>query len=65
MPTLYVWGDGDPALGREAAEGTAAHVRGPYRFEPLPGVGHWVPETASSLFTTLLLEHLAAYGTAR
>ena len=65
VPTLYVWGDGDPALGREAAEGTAAHVRGPYRFEPLPGVGHWVPETASSLFTTLLLEHLAAYGTAR
>jgi pimeloyl-ACP methyl ester carboxylesterase len=34
-PTLYVWSDNDVALGRDAAEATAAHVEGPYRFEVL------------------------------
>ena len=60
--TLYVWGEDDPALGREAAEATAQHVHGPYRFVRLPGVGHWVPETAGEQLTKLLLDHLAAGG---
>ena len=58
VPTLYVWGDGDPAIGRDAAVATADHVTGPYRFEVLEGVGHWIPELASDRFTSLLLEHL-------
>jgi pimeloyl-ACP methyl ester carboxylesterase len=58
-PTLYVWSTDDPALGREAAEGTAAQVEGPYRFEVLDGVGHWVPEAAPAELNRLLLEHLA------
>ena len=61
MPTLYVWSDQDPALGREAAEATAALVTGDYRFEVLEGVGHWIPEQAALRFTTLLLAHLAAH----
>ena len=44
VPTLYVWSDGDLALGRTAAEATAAHVEGPYRFVELDGVSHWIPE---------------------
>jgi pimeloyl-ACP methyl ester carboxylesterase len=44
VPTTYVWGRGDPALGRAAAEATAAHVEGPYRFVELDA-GHWLPET--------------------
>ena len=58
VPTLYVWGDGDPAIGRDAAAATADHVTGPYRFEVLEGVGHWIPELAPDRFTSLLLEHL-------
>jgi pimeloyl-ACP methyl ester carboxylesterase len=58
MPTLYVWSDRDPALGREAADATAALVSGPYRFEVLEGVGHWIPELAAARFTPLLVEHL-------
>ena len=50
MPTLYVWSDQDPALGREAAEATAALVTGDYRFEVLEGVGHWIPEQAADRF---------------
>jgi pimeloyl-ACP methyl ester carboxylesterase len=57
-PTLYVWSDHDVALGRDAAEATAAHVQGPYRFEVLEGVSHWIGETAADRFNPLLLEHL-------
>jgi pimeloyl-ACP methyl ester carboxylesterase len=60
-PTLYVWSDADLALGPVAAHATAAHVRGPYRFEVLHDVSHWVPEQAHDQLTTWLLEHLAAH----
>ena len=59
-PTLYVWSDNDVALGREAAEATAQHVQGPYRFEVLEGISHWIPEEAADRFNALLLEHLAS-----
>lgn len=61
-PTLYVWGDGEPVFSRQAAEETAEHVTGPYRFEILEDVGHWVPEQAGGELTRLLLDHLAAHG---
>ena len=60
-PTLYVWSTDDMALGREAAEATGDHVAGPYRFEVLEGVSHWIPEHAADDFGRLLLEHLAAH----
>ena len=59
-PTMYVWSTQDPALGREAAEETTRHVAGPYRFEVLEGVGHFIPEEASEPLNRLLLEHLGA-----
>ena len=43
VPTTYVWGRRDPALGRAAAEGTADHVSGDYLFLELDA-GHWLPE---------------------
>lgn len=60
-PTLYLWGTDDPALGRVAAELTAEHVEGPYRFEALDGVGHWVAEQAPEVTSRMLLEHLASH----
>lgn len=62
VPTLHVWSTDDPFLGREAAEATASFVRGPYRFEVLEGVDHWVPEKAASEVNRLLLDHLAAHA---
>lgn len=59
MPTLYVWSTEDVALGRRAAEGTAKWVEGPYRFEVLQGVSHWIPEMAPEESCRLLLDHLA------
>jgi pimeloyl-ACP methyl ester carboxylesterase len=60
-PTLYVWSTDDMALGREAAEATGSHVDGPYRFEVLEGVTHWVPEEGAADFSRLLLAHLAEH----
>jgi pimeloyl-ACP methyl ester carboxylesterase len=62
VPTLYVWSDNDIALGRSAAEATVRWVSGPYRFEVLEGVSHWIPETAPDALNRLLLGHLAAHG---
>jgi pimeloyl-ACP methyl ester carboxylesterase len=42
-PTTFLWGRHDPALGRAAAERTAAVVHGDYRFVEVDG-GHWLPE---------------------
>ena len=62
MPAMYVWSTADIALGREAAESTAAFVDGPYRFEVLEGVSHWIPEEATAELNALLLDHLQAHG---
>lgn len=59
-PTLYVWSTNDVALGRDAAEATADHVKGPYRFEVFDGVSHWIAEEAPERLNALLLEHLAS-----
>jgi pimeloyl-ACP methyl ester carboxylesterase len=60
VPTLFVWSTGDVALGRVAAEGTADWVTGPYRFEVLDGLSHWIPEVAPDVVSRLVLEHVAA-----
>jgi pimeloyl-ACP methyl ester carboxylesterase len=60
VPTLFVWSTEDPALGREGAEWTAEYVEGPYRFEVLEGVSHWIPEEAPDRLNELLLQHLAS-----
>lgn len=61
VPTLYVWSSGDGAVGRTAAEATAACVRGPYTFEVLENVSHWVPEMAPFELSDLLVRHLLAH----
>jgi pimeloyl-ACP methyl ester carboxylesterase len=61
VPTLYIWGDADDTVGRIAAEGTKDFVSAPYRFEALPGVGHFAADQAPERVSELLLQHLAAY----
>jgi len=57
-PTLYVWSTNDTALGRTAAEATAAQVEGPYEFVELDGISHWIPEQAPDALVGHLLRHL-------
>ena len=61
VPTLYVWGDADDTVGRTAAEGTGEFVSAPYRFEVLPGVGHFIADQAPDRLNELLLAHLAKH----
>jgi pimeloyl-ACP methyl ester carboxylesterase len=44
VPTTYLWGCLDPALGRAAAERTREWVDSDYDFVELQA-GHWLPET--------------------
>lgn len=46
VPTTFVRGDADVAVGEVAARSCAEHVSGPYRFVALDGVSHWVPDEA-------------------
>ncbi len=59
---MYLWGDEDATVGRIAAEATADFVTGPYRFEVLPGVGHFITDQAPERATELLLQHVGAYS---
>jgi pimeloyl-ACP methyl ester carboxylesterase len=61
VPTLYIWGDADDTVGRPAAEGTVDFVAAPYRFEVLPGGGHFVADQMPDRVSELMLEHIAAH----
>lgn len=61
VPTLYIWGDADDTVGRAAAEGTGEFIAAPYRFEILPGVGHYAADQVPEQVNVSLLEHLARH----
>ena len=54
VPTTYVWGRHDFALGRFAAERTEHYVDGPYAFVDLDA-GHWLPETEPAAVAEAIL----------
>jgi pimeloyl-ACP methyl ester carboxylesterase len=57
VPATYIWGRDDFALGRVAAETTARHVVGPYRFVEL-SAGHWLPETRPREVAEVILDRV-------
>ena len=61
VPTMFTWSDGDTALCIDGALLTEEYVSGPYRFEVLEGVNHWIPDLAAEAMSTILLEHLRRY----
>jgi len=61
QPTLFVWSDKDVALKRKGAVNTERYVDGPYTFEILTGVSHWIPEAAPEEFTELVVAHLRSH----
>jgi pimeloyl-ACP methyl ester carboxylesterase len=58
-PTLGIWGTGDLALTEEQMTGSAAYVKGPWRYERLDGCGHWLQLEAPDRLNPLLLEFLS------
>ena len=61
VPTLFVFGTQDCCLGRDAADLTKNYVTGPFQYEILEGVSHWIPEAAPGPVNKLLVQHLAKY----
>jgi pimeloyl-ACP methyl ester carboxylesterase len=61
VPTLYIWGDADDTVGRIAAEGTHEFIAAPYRFEVLPGIGHFVADQSPDRISELMLEHIRTH----
>jgi pimeloyl-ACP methyl ester carboxylesterase len=62
VPTGYVYGDQDVALGRRAADLTGRSVSGPYRYEVLRGASHWLPEQHASRVADLFLQLATSAG---
>ncbi|HVT76620.1 MAG TPA: alpha/beta fold hydrolase, partial [Acidimicrobiales bacterium] len=58
VPTLYIYGTGDIALDRHAADRTGDYVDAPYRYEVLDGVSHWIPEEVPERVAALVLDFI-------
>jgi pimeloyl-ACP methyl ester carboxylesterase len=58
VPVTYVWGDGDLAQGRKGAEETGLHIVGPYRFVPLAGRSHWLPDEVPGEVADAVLDRI-------
>ncbi|HYL08710.1 MAG TPA: alpha/beta hydrolase [Candidatus Udaeobacter sp.] len=58
-PTVLLWGDQDPALGRLQAEGTAKHMTGEFKLEVLEGAGHWLQFERSADVSRALIESVS------
>jgi pimeloyl-ACP methyl ester carboxylesterase len=59
VPSLYIYGTQDFALGPKAADLTARYVTGPYRYERLDA-SHWLPEEVPDIVTKLIVEHIGS-----
>jgi pimeloyl-ACP methyl ester carboxylesterase len=59
VPTLYIWGEHDQALGKTAALATAGFCKGPYRFERLAGRSHWLLEESPEEISRLVREQVS------
>jgi pimeloyl-ACP methyl ester carboxylesterase len=57
VPTTFIWGNGDEALGRRAAELTERFVAADYRFVELDE-NHWLPENAPDIIAREILADL-------
>ncbi len=57
-PTLFIWGNADPAVGRVAVDGQRTFMQGPFTEIELD-TGHWLMATEPTRVITAILEHLA------
>ena len=58
VPTTYLWGSQDEALGARGAYSTEEYVSAPYRFVELEA-GHWLPECQAEVVAREVLQRVA------
>ena len=59
-PTMGVWSTGDIALTEAQMTGSAEQVSGPWRYEVLRDLGHWMQVEDPAAVNRLLLDFLPA-----
>jgi pimeloyl-ACP methyl ester carboxylesterase len=59
-PTMGVFSTGDLYLTEDAMVRSAEFVKGPWRYERIEGVSHWIPANAPEQFNRLMLDFLQA-----
>jgi pimeloyl-ACP methyl ester carboxylesterase len=62
VPTLYIWGENNMALGEDAAMRTMDFVKDPLQFVRLAGHAHWLPNGGEPDLRPIILAHLRAYN---
>ncbi|HEX3033670.1 MAG TPA: alpha/beta hydrolase [Thermodesulfobacteriota bacterium] len=60
-PTLQIWGEDDPFLGKQMIQGTQEFIQAPYRLEFIPNCSHWVQQEAPDEVNKLMLDFLKDY----
>ena len=61
VPTLFIWGEADFAIGNYGVEKCQDHVKGDYNFVKLKG-GHWLVQTNYDEVASSVINHLKKYG---
>ena len=62
VPALYLYGAGDFALSRKAADLTERYVKGPYNYQVLAGASHWLPEACPDVVAREVIAHAGEFG---
>ena len=62
VPTLFIWGNRDEAIGRAGAEDTRRFMKGEYRFVELDA-GHWLPREEFDRVMGEISRHLESQPT--
>ena len=57
IPTLYIWGNNDLAIGRASVEGTKQYIKGEYKFVEL-NAGHWLIQEKYEDISNEITEHI-------
>jgi pimeloyl-ACP methyl ester carboxylesterase len=55
-PTMAIWSSDDIALGEEQMVASQKFVTGPWRYERIDGVSHWIPLEAADRLNELLID---------
>ena len=61
VPAMGLWSTGDLALTEAQMTGSTAYLAGPWRYERLAGVGHWMQLEAPEAVNALLLDFLGQH----
>lgn len=62
VPTLFIWGENDIAVGSVAVEEGHKYMKGDYTFLKLNG-GHWLIQSNYTDVKSAIIEHLSKYRT--